>query len=216
MKSSYILLTLSSLLGLTILSCSANQSAQNWIHKTERNWAKLEKQEPEWAEMLDSSALATRLNFLQEVQQQAMEWEKKPVDPVIKQKIEALATRLKEDQIRLELQQNDPRLYNLGLRLQKLPMTQLANLQTLAPYLDQASKYYQQAKQKLYAVEPALCDSAIQQHIQGITFVQSSLAAAVATDEKEKARLDHKISRACFYMKDYLAWCRSKAFEARN
>ena len=34
--------------------------------------------------------------------------------------------------------------------------------------------------------------------------------------KEKKAFLQEKIDRACFYMKDYLAWCRSMAFELRE
>lgn len=155
--------------------------------------------------MLDSSALVTRLQFLQTAQKEAEEWAEKPIDPLIKSNVEDLKLNFQEVQTRLELQQKDPSLYNLGLRLQAT-----ADTNAWEKYLDEAPKYYQQARKKLLAPDPLLCDSAIQQHIRSITFLQT-LAAT-----QEKARLDRKISRACFYMKDYLAWCRSSAFEARN
>lgn len=205
MKSSYTPITLSSLLCLVLCSCSPNRSAQNWMHKTQRQWAKLEKQTPSWVEMLDSSALATRLQFLQTAQKEAEEWSEKPIDPPIKSKVENLKLSFQKAQTRLELQQKDPSFYNLGLRLQAI-----TDLKAWEKYLDEAPKYYQQARKKLMTPEPLLCDSAIQQHIRSITLLQT-LAAT-----KEKAQLDRKISRACFYMKDYLAWCRSSAFEARN
>lgn len=205
MKSSYTPLTLSSLLCLVLCSCSPNRSAQNWVHKTQRQWAKLEKQTPSWAEMLDSHALATRLQFLETAQTEAEEWRKKPIDPLIKSKVEDLKLHFQEVQTRLELQQKDPSLYNLGLRLQSI-----TDLKAWGKYLDEAPKYYLQARKKLSAPEPLLCDSAIQQHIRSITLLQT------LANTKEKAQLDRKISRACFYMKDYLAWCRSSAFEARD
>lgn len=205
MTPSYTPISLSSLLCLTLLACSPNQSAQNWMYKTQRQWSKLEKQTPQWTEMLDSSALAIRLQFLQSAQRAAAEWEKKPVDSAIKDKVTDLKLRFEQLQVRLEAQQKDPSLYNLGLRLQGI-----TDLQTLGKYLDEAPRYYQQARKKIAAPEPVLCDSAIQQHIRSINFLQTFATA------QEKAQLDRKISRACFYMKDYLAWCRSSAFEARN
>lgn len=205
MKSSYTPITLSTLFCLLLCSCSPNRSAQNWMHKTQRQWAKLEKQTPSWAEMLDSSALAARLQFLQSAQQEASAWAKRPIDPLIKRKIEELKSGFQETQTRLELQQKDPSLYNLGLRLQAI-----TDLKTWEKYLDEAPGYYRQARKKLSTPDPLLCDSAIQQHIRSITFLQT------LAPSKEKAQLDRKISRACFYMKDYLAWCRSSAFEARN
>lgn len=205
MKSSYTPITLIGLLGLILCACSPNRSAETWIHKTQRQWGKLEKKTPAWTEMLDSSGLAVRLQFLQNAQQEAAEWEKKPIDPLIKRKIEELKSTFQETQTRLELQQKDPSLYNLGLRLQTI-----TDLESWEKHLDEAPKYYQQARKKLSTPEPLLCDSAIQQHIRSITFLQT------LAPSKEKAQLDRKISRACFYMKDYLAWCRSSAFEARN
>ncbi len=77
MKSSYTPLILVGLCLSILVACSPDRSALNWLHKTERDWAKLEKKQPEWPEMLDSAGLHSRLNFLAEALSKTQEWEKK-------------------------------------------------------------------------------------------------------------------------------------------
>lgn len=223
MKSSYKPLILGGLSLCILVACSPDQSALTWLRKTERHWAKLEKTQAEWPEMLDSSALQNRLDFLAAALDKAQEWEKRPVAPAVKNKLTTLSTRLQTAQNRLLSQQKDPSVYNFGLRLRELfppdrpfDMSQLDNLQGL---LDQADTYYQQAKQKLKEPAPTQCDSAIAQHINSITYLRENLGKKITESNLPKVmskQLGYKIDQSCMQMKDYLAWCRSKAFEGRN
>jgi hypothetical protein len=224
MKSSNTPLILGGLCLLGILvACSPDRSALNWLHKTEQHWAKLGKKQPEWAEMLDSTALQNRLDFLAIALTKAQDWTKQPLDPAVKNKVSALSTHLQTAQDRLLSQQKDPSVYNLGLRLQEqfasdqpFEMSQLDNLQK---QLDQAAIYYQQAKEKLREPLPAQCDSAIAQHISSITYLREELGKKITESDLPKVmskQLEYKINQSCMYMKDYLAWCRSMAFEARE
>lgn len=224
MKSSKTPLILGGLCLLSILvACSPDRSALNWLNKTERHWAKLEKKQPEWLEMLDSTALQNRLDFLAAVLGKAEELTKQPLDPAINNKLATLSTRLQTAQDLLLSQQKDPTIYNLGLRLREqfppdrpFEMSQMENLQL---QLDQAATYYSQAKQKLQEPAPAQCDSAIAQHISSITYLREDLGKKIMESDLPKVmskQLEHKINQSCMYMKDYLAWCRSMAFEARD
>lgn len=223
MKSSNTLLILGGLCLFILVACSPDRNALNWLHKTERHWVKLEKKQPEWAEMLDSTGLESRLDFLTTSLSKAQDWTKQPLDPAVKNKVSALHTRLKTAQDYLLKQQKDPSVYNLGLRLREqfapdrpFEMSQLEKLQV---QLDQAATYYQQARQKLKEPVPAQCDSAIAQHISSITYLREELGKKIAESDLPKLmgkQLEYKINRSCMYMKDYLAWCRSMAFEARN
>ena len=223
MKPSYTPLTLGGLCLFIVLACSPDRSALNWLNKTERHWAKLEKKQPEWAEMLDSTALESRLNFLATALTKAQDWTKQSIDPAVKNKVSALNNRLQTAQDRLFSQKKDPTVYNLGLRLREqfspdrpFEMSQLDNLQK---HLDQAATYYRQAKQKLQEPLPAQCDSAISQHISSITYLREELGEKIVEGNLPKVmskQLEYKINRSCLYMKDYLAWCRSMAFEARD
>ena len=208
---------------LFLVACSPDHNASNWLNKTTRHWAKLEKNQPEWAEMLDSTALQNRLVFLSTALNKAQEWTEQPLDPAVKNKVSSLSTRLQTAQDHLLSQQKDPSVYNLGLRLRELlppdrpfEMSQLDNLQK---HLEQAATYYRQAKQKLHEPLPAQCDSAIAQHISSITYLREELGKKIAGSDLPKVmskQLEHKINQSCMYMKDYLAWCRSMAFEARD
>jgi hypothetical protein len=223
MKSSNTPLIVGGLCLLILVACSPDRSALNWLHKTERHWAKLEKKQAEWAEMLDSTALQNRLDFLATALTKTQDWTKRPLDPAVKNKLTTLSSRLQTAQDRLLSQQKDPSMYNLGLRLQELfppdrpfDMSQLDNLQE---HLDQAATYYRQAKQKLQKPTPAQCDSAIAQHISSITYLREDLGKKIMESNLPKVvskELEHKIDQSCLYMKDYLAWCRSMAFEARD
>ncbi len=223
MKSSYTPLILGGLCLSILVACSPDRSALNWLHKTERDWAKLEKKQPEWPEMLDSAGLHSRLNFLAEALSETQEWEKQALDAAVKTKLTALGTDLEAAQSRLKMQQSDPSSYNLGMHLRSLfapdQPFEMSKLERLEKYLDQASTYYQQAKQKLQAPAPSQCDSAVAQHIVSITYLREELGAKIAGSNLPNLKikqLDQKISNSCLYMKDYLAWCRSMAFEARN
>ncbi|WP_421795118.1 hypothetical protein [Haliscomenobacter sp.] len=223
MRSSNTPLILSGLCLLILIACSPDGSALKWLHKTERHWAKLEKEQPEWAEMLDPTALESRLDFLATALTKAQDWTKQPLDPAVKNKVSALSNRLQTAQDHLLSQQKDPCVYNLGLRLQEqfspdrpFEMSQLEKLQL---QLDQAANYYQQARQKLTEPVPAQCDSAIAQHISSITYLREELGKKIMDSNLPKVmskQLEYKINQSCLYMKDYLAWCRSMAFEARN
>lgn len=223
MKSSYKPLILGGLSLCILVACSPDHSALTWLRKTERHWAKLEKTQAEWPEMLDSSALQNRLDFLATALDKAQEWGKQSVAPAVKNKITTLSTRLQTAQNRLLSQQNDPSVYNLGLRLRELfppdrpfDMSQLDNLQEL---LDQAATYYRQAKQKLQEPTPTQCDSAIAQHISSITYLREDFGKKIMGSDLPKVmskQLEYKINQSCIQMKDYLAWCRSMAFEGRN
>lgn len=223
MKFSNTPLILSGLCLIILVACSPDRSALNWLNKTERHWSKLEKKQPEWAEMLDSTALESRLNFLATTLTKAQDWTKQPLDPAVKNKVSALSTRLQTAQDHLLSQQKDPCVYNLGLRLREqfspdrpFEMSQMENLQE---QLDQAATYYRQAKQKLREPAPARYDSAIAQHISSITYLREELGKKIAESSLPKVmskQLEYKINQSCMYMKDYLAWCRSMAFEARD
>lgn len=223
MKSSNTPLILGGLCLSILLACSPDRSALNWLNKTERHWAKLENKQPEWAEMLDSTALESRLYFLATALTKAQDWTKQAIDPAVKNKVSALNNRLQTAQDRLLSQKKDPTVYNLGLRLREqfspdrpFEMSQLDNLQK---HLDQAATYYRQAKHKLQEPAPAQCDSAIAQHISSITYLREELGKKIMESNLPKVmsrQLENKINRSCLYMKDYLAWCRSMAFEARN
>jgi hypothetical protein len=223
MKSSKTPLILGGLCLYILVACSPDRSALNWLNKTERHWANLEKKQPEWPEMLDSSALQNHLIFLAAALSKAQDWTKQPLDPAVKNKVSALNSRLQAAQGHLLSQQKDPSVYNLGLRLREqfapdrpLEMSQLDNLQK---QLDRAATYYHQAKQKLQEPIPAQCDSAIAQHISSITYLREELGKKIVESELPKVmskQLEYKINQSCMYMKDYLAWCRSMAFEARN
>lgn len=223
MKSSNTPLILGGLCLLILIACSPDSSALKWLHKTEREWANLEKKQPEWAEMLDSTALESRLDFLATALTKAQDWTKQPLDPAVKNKVSALRTRLQTAQDRLISQKKDPTVYNFVLRLREqfspdrpFDMSQMKNLQE---HLDQAATYYHQAKQKLQEPAPAQCDSAIAQHISSITYLREELGKKIAESSLPKVmskQLEYKINQSCLYMKDYLAWCRSMAFEARN
>ncbi|WP_373549183.1 hypothetical protein [Haliscomenobacter sp.] len=223
MRSSNTLLIFGGLCLTILVACSPDRSALNWLHKTERDWAKLENKQPEWPEMLDSEALQNRLDFLAESLGKTQNWVQKPLDAAVKTKLTALVTDLEAAQSHLETQQSDPSSYNLGLRLRSLfapdQPFEMKKLEDLENYLDQASVYYRQAKQKLQAPAPNQCDSAVAQHIISITYLREELGAKIAESNLPNLKikqLNQKISRSCLYMKDYLAWCRSMAFEARN
>lgn len=223
MKSSNTPLILGGLCLSILVACSPDRGALTWLHKTERQWANLEKKQPEWAEMLDSTALESRLDFLATALTKAQDWTKQPLDPAVKNKVSVLSIRLQTAQDQLLSQQKDPCVYNLGLRLQKqfppgrpFEMSQLEELQL---QLDQAATYYQQARQKLKEPVVAQCDSAIIQHISSITYLREELGKKIAESNLPNVmskQLEYKINQSCLYMKDYLAWCRSMAFEARN
>jgi hypothetical protein len=223
MKSSYTPLILGGLFLSILVACSPDRSALNWLHKTERHWAKLENKQPEWPEMLNSAALQNRLDFLAEALGKTQEWERQALDAAVKTKLTALGTDLEAAQSRLKTQQSDPSSYNLGLHLRSLfapdQPFEMSKLEDLENYLDQAPTYYRQAKQKLQAPAPSQCDSAVAQHISSIKYLNEELGAKIAESNLPNLKikqLNQKISRSCLYMKDYLAWCRSMAFEARN
>lgn len=223
MRSSNTPLILGGLCLTILAACSPDRSALNWLHKTERHWAKLENKQPEWPEMLDSAALRSRLDFLAEVLGKTQEWEKQALDAAVKTKLTNLGTDLEAAQSRLKTQQTDPSSYNLGLRLRSLftpsQPFEMKKLEDFENYLDQASVYYRQAKQKLQSPAPSQCDSAVVQHIISITYLREELGAKIAESNLPNLKikqLNQKISNSCLYMKDYLAWCRSMAFEARN
>ena len=222
-KSSHLLAALLSFVLVNFFACSPDRNAQNWMRKTEHQWAKLEKKQPVWLETLDANSLENQLQFLSMSQEQAGAWVDKPLNPAIKKNIENLDKRLKRAENRLKLQQHDPSVYNLGLRLYTLyghdQKLETAHLEMLEKHLDQAPQYYQQARQKLVSPETSQCDSAVLQHIAGVTFLRGALSKQLNSSQIPAGKtkvLDKKIKRACFYMKDYLAWCRSVAFEARQ
>lgn len=223
MKSSYTPLILSGFCLFILVACSPDQTALNWLRKTERHWAKLEKKQPEWAEMLDSTALENRLDFLTKALSKAQDLTRQSLNPAVKNKVSALSTRLQTAQSQLLGQQKDPCVYNLGLRLREQfapgrPF-QMSQLEKLQLHLDNADTYYQQARQKLKEPVPAQCDSAIIQHVSSITYLREELGKKIAASNLPKVmskQLEYKINQSCLYMKDYLAWCRSMAFEARN
>lgn len=223
MKLSHLLQLFILLVFASSFSCSPNQSAQNWVRKTERQWSSWEKSQPQWLETLDTATLQEQLAFLTTAQQKAQKWLGKPIDTAIKLNIENLHSRLELAQNRLKRQQTDPSVYNFGLRLQTLysnkTTLEKTDLKKLAVYLDQAGKYYDLARTKLKKPIAARCDSAVHQHIAGITFLLAHLSPKLDSTKlpkEKKAFLQKKIDHACFYMKDYLAWCRSKAFELKD
>ena len=118
MKFSHLLQLLILLVIASSFSCSPNQSAQNWVRKTERQWSSWEKNQPQWLETLDTATLQKQLAFLTIAQQKAQKWLDRSIDTAIKINIENLHARLTLAQNRLERQQIDPSVYNLGLRLQ--------------------------------------------------------------------------------------------------
>jgi len=222
MKFSHLLQLFILLVIASSFACSPNQNAQNWVRKTERQWSSWEKSQPQWLETLDTATLQEQLTFLTTAQQKAQNWLGKPIDTAIKLNIENLHSRLELAQNRLRRQQTDPSVYNLGLRLQTLYLVKTTlekiDLEKLAADLDQAGRYYDLARQKLKKPIAARCDSAVHQHITGITFLLSQLKPKLEKLQvsQEKISILQKIDRSCFYMKDYLAWCRSMAFELRD
>jgi predicted DNA-binding protein YlxM (UPF0122 family) len=222
MKFSHLLQLFILLVFASSFACSPNQNAQNWVRKTERQWSSWEKSQPQWLETLDTATLQEQLAFLTTAQQKAQNWLGKPIDTAIKLNIENLHSRLELAQNRLKRQQTDPSVYNLGLRLQTLysnkTTLEKTDLKKLAVYLDQAGRYYDLALQKLKNPLAASCDSAVHQHIKGVTFLLLQFKPKLEKLQvsQENTSILQKIDRSCFYMKDYLAWCRSRAFEMRD
>jgi len=223
MKFSHLLQLFILLVFASSFACSPNQSAQNWVRKTEHQWSSWEKSQPQWLETLDTTTLQEQLAFLTTAQQKAQNWLDKPIDTAIKINIENLHSRLELAQNRLKRQQTDPSVYNFGLRLQTLysnkTTLEKTDLKKLELYLGQAERYYELARQKLKNPLAASCDSAVHQHIAGITYLLTQLSPKLDSTKlpKEKnAFLQKKIDRDCLYMKDYLAWCRSMAFELKD
>jgi hypothetical protein len=222
MKFSHLLQLFILLVFASSFACSPNQSAQNWVRKTEHQWSSWEKSQPQWLETLDTTTLQEQLAFLTTAQQKAQKWLDRSIDTAIKINIENLHARLTLAKNRLERQQIDPSVYNLGLRLQTLysnkTTLEKTDLEKLAADLDQAGRYYDLARQKLKNPLVASCDSAVHQHIKSVTFLLSQLKPKLEKLQvsQEKISILQKIERTCFYMKDYLAWCRSAAFELRE
>jgi len=223
MKFSHPLLLFILLVLTSFSSCSPNQRAQKWVRKTEYGWNKWEKSQPQWLEMLDSTALQEQLLFLNHARKMAQKWLHTPIDAAIKVNVKKMDSLLTKAKSRLERQQADPSVYNLGLRLQNLypakAKMEASDLDKLTMHLDQAALYYNQARQKLKRPLAVKCDSAVHQHIKSITFLLEDLSAQIdllnLSTPRSKA-MHAKVEQAVLYMKDHLAWCRSMAFELRN
>jgi Spy/CpxP family protein refolding chaperone len=74
MKFSHLLQLFILLVFASSFACSPNQSAQNWVRKTEHQWSSWEKSQPQWLETLDTTTLQEQLAFLTTAQQKAQNW----------------------------------------------------------------------------------------------------------------------------------------------
>jgi hypothetical protein len=212
------LLCLFSLCITCLWHCSPERSALNWLRQTERRWQKLQKQQPEWLETLDSLQWQKQGQFLENALQNAETWLAKPIDAAIKKKLSTLQKKLSQAKAELARQSSDARVYNLAFRLQNLASADTtfsaATLAALDLQLGAARAYYNRAHQKLQNPQPSLCDSAVLQHIRGMTYLREGLQPKLAQLPQAKG-LAEKMEAAYVPMKDYLAWCRAKVLEGR-
>ena len=134
-----------------------------------------------------------------------------------------LLSSLTERRQYLRQLQNDPGAYNLGAHLQSVLSTAPAPAADPWPVVDtllhQSASFYDQAKKILQSPEYDPTLQAIAQQEQTLSWLEDELPGTLRNAPLDDARinkLEAGITKARFAVKDYLAYCRSLAFEHQD
>lgn len=217
----YQLLFFSSLLFFS--ACTPDQQFQIALGTIKRNWKKTAYVSKEWPELLSLSEINADKLVLKKSIQSLNSFHGKSLSIKLRKDEADLRNILDEAATDLERLQNDPTFYNFSDRLRaKLSLKAGsidAQLKTIAALLPIAEAYYHQAKLNLHPREPSLCKAAVDQHIMGVAFFDQKLLKSIATVDwpsQEKEDFQKNLFQAKLALIDYLAWCRSQAFELRK
>jgi len=204
-------------------ACTPDQQFQIAAGSIKKNWQKTAYATKEWPELLSVEELNDVNQVINKSLNTLNSFQGKSLAIKLRKDEAALRNALTEARNTLERLQKDPSFYDFSTRL-KAKLTQAdgamdQKLQTIAPLLPIAEAYYRQAKLNLHPSDPTLCSAAVERHIQGVAFLDQNLAQAIATvDWPNQAKTDFQknLFQTKLALKDYLAWCRSQAFELRK
>jgi hypothetical protein len=204
-------------------ACTPDQQYQFAAGSIKKNWKKTAYTTKEWPELLTATEINTTSLLIKESIINLNSFQGKSLSIKLRKDEADLLNVLNEAATTLKRLQKDPSFYDFSARLQaKLgqadaPMAQ--KLQTISPLLPLAETYYRQAKLNLHPTDPTLCSAAVEKHIQSVAFLDQNLAHAIAAVDwpnQAKADFQKNLFQTKLALKDYLAWCRSQAFELQK
>jgi hypothetical protein len=204
-------------------ACNPDQQYQIAAGSIKKDWQKTVYATKEWPELLSVSEINDATLVINKSLNTLNSFQGKPIAIKLRKDEASIRNTLTEARNTLERLQKDPSFYDFSARLKaKLVQANRAmdqKLQTIAPLLPLAEAYYGQAKLNLHPSDPTLCSAAVDGHIQGIAFLDQDIAKALPPDEwstKAKEDFQKNLFQTKLALKDYLAWCRSQAFELRK
>lgn len=217
----YQLLLFSSLLFFS--ACTPDQQYQIAAGSIKKSWKKTAYVAKQWPELLSTTEINAATQVIKEGLNTLNAFEGKSLSIKLRKDEADLRNILNEAATNLERLQKDPSFYDFSARLKakrsRVDDSLDAQLKAIAPLLPLAEAYYHQAKLNLRPTDPTRCSAAVDLHIQGVTFLDQNLEKGIlAVDWPDKAKEDFQknLFQAKLALKDYLAWCRSQAFELRK
>ncbi len=204
-------------------ACTPDQQYQIAAGSIKKNWQKTAYTTKEWPELLSVSEINDATLVINKSLNTLNSFQGKPLAIKLRKDEAALRNILTEARNTLERLQKDPSFYDFSARL-KAKLVQAGGamdqkLQTIAPLLPLSEAYYGQAKLNLHPTDPTLCSAAVEGHIQAVVFLDQDIAKTLPPTEwstKAKADFQKNLFQTKLALKDYLAWCRSQAFELRK
>jgi hypothetical protein len=204
-------------------ACTPDQQYQIAAGSIKKNWQKTAYATKEWPELLSVSEINDATLVINKSLNTLNTFQGMSLAIMLRKDEAAIRNTLTEARKTLERLQKDPSFYDFSARLNaKLAQADGAmdqKLQTIAPLLPLAEAYYRQAKLNLRPIDPTLCSAAVGEHIQGVSFLDQDIAKTLPPAEwstKAKADFQKNLFQTKLALKDYLAWCRSQAFELRK
>jgi hypothetical protein len=204
-------------------ACTPDQQYQIAAGSIKKNWQKTAYATKEWPELLSVSEISEATLVINKSLNTLNSFQGKSLAIKLRKDEAAIRKTLTEARNTLERLQKDPSFYDFSARL-KAKLSQSddsmdSQLKTIAPLLPLAEAYYRQAKLNLHPSDPTLCSAAVDGHIRAVAFLDLDIAKTLPTAEwsaKYKADFQKNLFQTKLALKDYLAWCRSQAFELRK
>ncbi|MFM8450336.1 MAG: hypothetical protein ACKOAY_09570 [Haliscomenobacter sp.] len=169
-----------------------------------------------WSEYIEAAMLQNYEAFLKDASSQLHDIASPELAPELQVRVDSLNRQFLIAQLRVHALREDPSVYNLTTRWQKATIHSPSEFMALLSELKEAPHYYVAIRKVLTRPDPAHCQKAVDEHIDGLAFLNqlSPRIEAAQLTAGDKTALQLALSQAKIAIKDYIAWCNSLTIES--
>ncbi len=207
---------------LLCTACTPDQQYQMTARAIKNQWRDAAFSKKEWPELLTFSEIQSSEDFIQNKLRQLANYQFKSLSAHNQADLNTLQIALQKVDTTLQKLRKDPTQYDFAQRLQatfsQSDLSSDQKLRGIARQLPLAGSYYQHAKENLQPADAQLCAAAVERHVSGLTYLNREINLALQQNnlpKADRAVFQNDFNRMKLALMDYLAWCRSQAFELR-